>query len=164
MSTFGPLALIALSPPNLHKVSKSLVWIRSSSCEILLLSRMLWLCLACSRMFRQFCDYSRHAFLNFRMDLKMSFTNWCICHYCRLSLYTARNDEISPHFFGGKFRETDTFPIIYQRGHGNFRFSEISHRNLSIFLRFLSKNYEEILIFFAVITRVKRPFKRGSSL
>ena len=57
------------------------------------------------------------------------------------------------HIFSwGNFGETDSFPIISQRGNGNFRFPLISHRNWSIFLNFPSKNYGEILIFFAVGT------------
>ena len=31
-------------------------------------------------------------------------------------------DEISPHFRGENFGEADKFPIISQRGNGNFRF------------------------------------------
>ena len=40
--------------------------------------------------------------------------------------------------------------MISQGGDGNFRFSSIFHRNLSISLKFPPKNYGEILIFFAV--------------
>ena len=52
-------------------------------------------------------------------------------------------------FCWGNFGETDSIPIISQRGNGNFRFPSISHRNLSISLKFPSKNYGEILVFFA---------------
>ena len=55
-------------------------------------------------------------------------------------------------FCWGNFGETDTFPIIYQRGNGNFRFPSISHRNLSISLKSPSKNYGGILVFFAGMT------------
>ena len=54
-------------------------------------------------------------------------------------------------FCWGNFGETDSIPIISQRGNGNFRFPSISHRKLSISLKFLSKNYGEILVFFAVL-------------
>ena len=37
-------------------------------------------------------------------------------------LHTAKNDEISPHFCWGNFRETDSFPVISKRGNGNLRF------------------------------------------
>ena len=40
--------------------------------------------------------------------------------------------------------------MISQGGDGNFRFSSIFHRNLSISLKFPPKNYGKILIFFAV--------------
>ena len=53
--------------------------------------------------------------------------------------------------YWGNFAETDTFPIISQRGDGNFRFPSIFHRNLPISLKFPPKNYGEILIFFAVV-------------
>ena len=49
--------------------------------------------------------------------------------------------------------ETDTFPIISQKGNGNFRFPSIFHRNLSNSLKFPPKNYGEMLIFFAVISK-----------
>ena len=72
----------------------------------------------------------------------------------------ARNDEMSPQFFWGSFGETDTFPKIYQRGNGNFRFPSISQINLLISLKFLSKNYGEILVFFAVkLSLSNREFK-----
>ena len=52
--------------------------------------------------------------------------------------------------YWGNFGETDAFPIISQRGNGNFHFPSIFHRNLSISLKFPPKNYGDILTFFAV--------------
>ena len=66
--------------------------------------------------------------------------------------FTAKNDEISPHFCWGYFGETESFPIISLRGNGNFRYPQISHRDLPISLKFPSKNYGEIFIFYAVIS------------
>ena len=45
--------------------------------------------------------------------------------------------------------------MISQGGDGNFRFSSIFHRNLSISLKFPPKNYGEILIFFAVHDKIQ---------
>ena len=68
-------------------------------------------------------------------------------------LFIVRNDENSPHLWWENFGGTDIFSIIYQRRNGNFRFPSISDRNLSITLKFPSKNYGEILVFFAVVAR-----------
>ena len=79
---------------------------------------------------------------------------------CILILSLQKMMKFHHIIYWGNFGETDTFPIISQRGNGNFRFPSIFHRNLSISLEFPPKNYGEILTFFAVKDVLKPVLKR----
>ena len=72
-------------------------------------------------------------------------------------------------FCWGNFGETDSIPIISQRGNENFRFPSISHRNLSIsisifleFLRSYASNDAWFYQIWLVVSLLARENPRGA--